>query len=89
LRITFAGVDLERWQQWFSDFAAGSGAAVNELYGRLEYLDTTVTEAIGRVTLSQIGCLSLSRNPNATRDAFTTYVAELYVRSMAIDIART
>jgi hypothetical protein len=89
LRVTFAGVDLQRWQEWFRDFAAESGATVNELYGRLEFLETSATEVIGGVMLSQIGCISLSRNIAATEDVLTTCVAELYVRKMMIEIART
>jgi hypothetical protein len=89
LRVTVAGVDLERWQRWFRGFAAESTATVNELDGRLEFLATSAMEVIGGVTLSQIGCVSLSRNSDATKDALTTYVAELYVRKMMIEIVRT
>jgi hypothetical protein len=89
LRVTIAGDDFERWQQWCRGFATESTAAVNELDGRLEFLERSATEVIGGVTLSQIGCVSLSRNSVATEDALTTYVAELYVRKMIIKIARS
>jgi hypothetical protein len=45
----------------------------NELYGWLEFLDANATEVIGGIRLSQIGCIRLFRNSDATKDALTTY----------------
>jgi hypothetical protein len=89
IKVTFAGVDLAAWQDFFSRFViGGQNDQANELHGALEFLDPKLQQVIGSVAFSQVGIFSLKpAGSNAGGEGSPSYVAELYVEKMTLNLA--
>jgi hypothetical protein len=91
LKVTLSAADAGAWQDWFSEFVIrGHNDQGSELHGTLEFLDPSMKEVLGSIEFSQLGIISLAPATAETRgESLPQYVAELYVESMAINLATT
>jgi hypothetical protein len=91
IRVTFAGADVDPWQEFFSTFVvAGQNDTDNELHGTLEFLDPTLQQVLGSVEFSQVGIFSLKpAGSTANAEGSPLYVAELYVEKMTLNLPST
>jgi hypothetical protein len=89
LRVTFAEVDLPKWETWFQDFVIkGESGDEQELTGRIAFLNPSLAKEIGSIELEHVGICRLAPEP-ATAGAETVrrWTAELYVERMTVSLA--
>jgi len=89
LKITFAEVDLPKWQEWFEDFVIkGNSGQENEKSGAIAFLDAALAKELGSIELQNVGIYRLAPEPaTAGAEAVRRWTAELYVERMAITLS--
>jgi hypothetical protein len=86
LRVTMAESSGQTWADWFEDFVVkGNNGDDNEKSGAIVFLDPTLKNELGRVTLKNVGIFALRRAPVNDGQA-ARLVAELYCEQMEFTV---
>lgn len=88
IKVTFAEVDREPWDEWFQDFVVkGNAGDDRELSGTIAFLDPGLKTELVTIELGHVGIYRLRPAPAAAAESIRRWVAELYVEQVKLTLA--
>jgi hypothetical protein len=89
IKVTFAEVDHEPWDEWFQDFVVrGNAGDEQELSGKIAFLDPTLKTELVTIDLEHVGIYRLTPAPApAGSESVRRWVAELYVEHVKLTLS--
>lgn len=89
IKVTFAEVDHEPWDEWFQDFVVrGNAGDEQELSGKIAFLDPTLKTELVTIDLEHVGIYRLTPAPApAGSESVRRWVAELYVEQVQLTLS--